>query len=295
LLRLVSDLAVRQHGVVSAVQLLALGLSRPAVSRLVAAGWLRPVFRGVYSVGRGELTADGRCMAGVLAMTRAFVSHASAAGLWGLIERRPVLVEVTVAVGPRRSRSGLTVHRSANLTEETTRKRRIPVTRPARTVIDMAERSERRSIERLLDATDRLSLCTEGDLLAAIHRHPGRRGAARVKQILAAHDIGSTATANDFEELFLAICDDHGISRPVVNRRRGAIVPDFRWPEHKLIVETDGWASHRTRLVFERDRERDIELQLEGWRVLRFTWRQLTERPDWVAAKVLAALDVSPR
>jgi hypothetical protein len=235
-------------------------------------------------------------MAGVLALTpRAFVSHASAAGLWGLIERRPVLVEVTVAAGARRSRRGLTVHRSTNLTEETTTKRRIPVTRPARTVIDMAERSDSRSIERLLDATDRMSLCTEGDLLAAIERHPGRRGAARVKRVLTAHHVGSTATANDFEELFLAICDDHAIPRPVVNRRRGAIVPDFRWSAHKLIVETDGWATHRTRLAFERDRERDIELQLEGWRVLRFTWRQLTERPDWVATKVLAALGVTDR
>ena len=260
-------------------------------------GWLRRVFQGVYSVGRLELSPDGRCMAGALALAPGgFVSHASAAGFWGLIERRPVLVEVTVRGGTRRSRNGLTVHRSTNLTaSETMIKRRIPVTRPARTVIDMAERASRHAVERLLDATDRLSLCPQADVLAAVQRHPGRRGAAKVNEILATHDVGSTATANDFEELFLAICDGHGIPRPVVNCRRGSIVPDFRWPEQELTVETDGWASHRTRLAFERDRERDIELQLEGWRVLRFTWRQLTERPEWVAAKVLAALGLAAR
>ena len=132
-------------------------------------------------------------------------------------------------------------------------------------------------------------------MLAAIQRHPGRRGATKVNEILAAHDVGSSATANDFEELFLSICDRHEIPRPVVNLSRGAIVPDFRGAEQKLIVETDGWATHRTRLAFEQDRERDVELQLEGWRVLRFTWRQLTERPDWVAAKVRAALALGPR
>ena len=108
---------------------------------------------------------------------------------------------------------------------------------------------------------------------------------------LAEHEAGSTATANDFEELFLSICDAHGIPRPQVNRRRGSITPDFRWSEQRVIVETDGWATHgRQRRVFESDRERDVNLTVEGWRVLRFTWRQLTERPPWVAAQVLSVL-----
>jgi very-short-patch-repair endonuclease len=184
------------------------------------------------------------------------------------------------------------VHRSSTLeSDDTTRKRAIPVTRPARTIIDCAEGCDRRGLERLIDAGQRLGLCAERELHRAAERHVGRVGASRVRRLLGKHQAGSTATANDFEELFLAICDAHCIPRPQVNRRLGSITPDFRWPEQRVIVETDGWATHgRQRRVFESDRERDVNLTVEGWRVLRFTWRQLTERPAWVAAQVLAVL-----
>jgi very-short-patch-repair endonuclease len=65
---------------------------------------------------------------------------------------------------------------------------------------------------------------------------------------------------------------------------------DFAWAAERLIVETDGWAAHGHRAGFERDRERDAELAAAGWLVLRFTWRQLRERPMWVAGRVAQAL-----
>ncbi len=216
------------------------------------------------------------------------------AGLWGLIDDRPYLVEVTVAGQGVCNRNGLIVHRARSLDGHITTKRSIPTATPARTVIDLAARSDQRETERLIDATDRLNRCTEADLLAAAVGIPGHRGAAKVIRTLREHAAGDTVTVNDFEELFLKICDDHGIPRPIVNRRLGDYVPDFRWPEHKLIAETDGYASHTTRRAFEADREREGALVLDGWRVLRFTWRQLTERPEWVASRVMAALESRP-
>jgi very-short-patch-repair endonuclease len=70
---------------------------------------------------------------------------------------------------------------------------------------------------------------------------------------------------------------------------------DFVWPGRGLIVEVDGYHYHRARSRFENDRRRDAELTAKGWRVLRFTWRQLDERPAWVAAMTQQALSATAR
>ncbi|HEY1359090.1 MAG TPA: DUF559 domain-containing protein [Thermoleophilaceae bacterium] len=282
------------HGIVTRAELRALGWSDDQVDQRVAAGLLLRRYRGVYSIGRPIETDEGQWLAAVKACgPDAALSFWSAARLWGLIETRSRLLEVTVptTAGVRR-RKLLIVHRSSTLTEEETIVRRsIPVTRVPRTIIDCAENSTERQVERLTDAAARLGWVSEGELREAAHRHPRRQGGRLLLRVLGRHQAGSTATANDFEELFLTICDAHGIPRPVVNRPLGAITPDFRWPEHRVIVETDGWATHgKQRLVFESDHERDTLLAVDGWRVLRFTWRQLTERPEWVADQVSRAL-----
>ena len=65
---------------------------------------------------------------------------------------------------------------------------------------------------------------------------------------------------------------------------------DFLWREQQLVVETDGYAFHSTRGSFERDRRKDQELQAAGWRVIRFTWRQVTGEPEAVIAALAVAL-----
>jgi very-short-patch-repair endonuclease len=50
--------------------------------------------------------------------------------------------------------------------------------------------------------------------------------------------------------------------------------PDFCWPTQHLIVETDGWETHRSRAAFEADRRRDAALTAAGWRVVRFPWHE---------------------
>ena len=65
---------------------------------------------------------------------------------------------------------------------------------------------------------------------------------------------------------------------------------DFLWREQRLAVETDAWSSHRGRQAFEDDHERDLELEALGYRVRRFTRRQVEEHPGAVAASVRRAL-----
>lgn len=61
---------------------------------------------------------------------------------------------------------------------------------------------------------------------------------------------------------------------------------DAYWPRHGLVGELDSWQFHGDRGAFERDRERDAVLQAAGRRVVRITWRHLTEHPEEVAALV---------
>jgi predicted transcriptional regulator of viral defense system len=146
-LRLIAGLADRQHGVVSRVQLLAAGVPIGRIERLVTAGWLRPIHPGVYAVGYGRLTREGRWLAAVLACgDRAVLSHRSAAALWQLRRRVGGPIEVTIA-GRRSARTipGLTIHRPTRLMRvEVTVRSGIPVTTVARTLLDLGGTSETR-------------------------------------------------------------------------------------------------------------------------------------------------------
>jgi very-short-patch-repair endonuclease len=91
----------------------------------------------------------------------------------------------------------------------------------------------------------------------------------------------------------LALIARHRLPRPLVNHTVSGEQVDFHWPQARLIVQTDGAATHLTPTTFEEDRERDAELTVAGYRVVRFTWRQLTDRPAHTA-DTLGALLAEP-
>jgi very-short-patch-repair endonuclease len=285
-------LAARQHGVVTVRQLYSLGFSDDQVRTLVRAGWLHRLHRGVYAVGHPRLTEHGRWMAAVLAGgPNAVLSHQAAAELWRLRQRRQAgsaSVDITV---PRRAgirpRAGLLVHRVPTLkAEETTTRDRIPVTIPARTILDLATVLPRRELERAIDEADRLNLCNEGELDEVVQAHSGRAGAGSLRSILREHRVGTTATRNDFEEAFLTLCRSHHLPQPEVNVPLLDFVVDFLWRDETVVVEVDGRATHGTRRAFQADRDRDGRLAVAGYRVLRFTWWDVTRRPAVVADRV---------
>jgi very-short-patch-repair endonuclease len=93
-------------------------------------------------------------------------------------------------------------------------------------------------------------------------------------------------TRSDLEARFIAVIRRRRLPQPEVNARVDRFVVDFLWAEPRLIVEVDGWESHRTRSAFEEDRARDARLKLLGSDVLRFTWRRI----ETDAAAVTAAI-----
>ena len=93
-------------------------------------------------------------------------------------------------------------------------------------------------------------------------------------------------TRSELERRFLALCRRHRLPSPEVNARLGPYEVDFLWRDHALVVETDGFRYHGNRAAFESDRARDAALQALGFRVLRFTYVQVLERPREVIDRV---------
>src|SRR3954464_11500831 len=122
-----------QHGVIARRQLLAAGVSEKAIEHRLRTGRLRRVHRGVYAVGRPELTQHGRWMAAVLACGRgAALSHTSAAALWGIRPEHAGRIHVSLPDGRRPKQPGIRTHRRARL--DATAKDGIPLTSPIATL-----------------------------------------------------------------------------------------------------------------------------------------------------------------
>jgi very-short-patch-repair endonuclease len=290
---LVADLATRQHGVVARGQLEALGLGRGAIEHRLARGLLHPIHRGVYAVGHRRLTSEGAWMAGVLAAgPGAVLSHRSAAALWGIRNTDRAAVEVIVPRGCRRP--GIQPHRATLRPDEIDRERGIPVTNPARTLLDLAEVLTPQQLERAINEAEIRRLASPLPLAAMVARHPTRRGTNALSRILEQRNLGETVTRSALEERFLALVDANGFPRPKMNEPLGPYHPDALWPDERLVVELDSYPIHTTRQAFESDRKRDRELTLAGYRVVRITWRQLRDEPARIADE-LSALLATPR
>jgi very-short-patch-repair endonuclease len=227
-------------------------------------------------------------MAAVLACGRgAALSHRSAAVLWRLPVREGRAVDV-VAAGPRAQTAGMRVHRSRSLApSEVTVMKGIPVTTLPRTLADLADVLTERELSRAVHEAEVLHRISQRALDRAAESARGRRGCGRLRRTVGGE---RDVTRSALERRFLSLCRRHGLPRPEVNVEIAGLECDFAWREQRLAVETDGWAYHHTRRAFERDRERDQLLTRAGFQPLRFTYRQVVEDAEGVAATIRAAL-----
>jgi very-short-patch-repair endonuclease len=254
----------RDHGVLTTRELLLCGLTHAGVHRRLKAGRLHRLHRGVYAVGHLALSKEGHWLAAVKACgPDAVLSNQSAGELWELLPRRPGPIHITVPDHRRpRPARGITVHRSTTLGDrDVTSRRRIPVTTRTRTL---------RDLKRVLPR-DRWE--------AAVDR-------ARGRGFPVADVVDEEPTRSALERALLRLCRRHRIPAPGVNVGMGRFVVDFLWAESRLIVEVDGYEYHHARASFEADRARDAELAAQGYRVLRFTYRQVTGEPAHIAATI---------
>jgi very-short-patch-repair endonuclease len=275
----IARVAEDQHGIVTARQLAAIGLSRAAISERAANGRLHRRHQGVYAVGHAAPSWQQRWMAAVLACgDGAVLSHMSAAALWKLLKPTDGPVDVSLpSQSGRRRRSGIRVHRCASLGEEApllgiseqrrlvtplvTMRHGIPVTSVQRTVEDLRR--------------------------GGYPEHWVRR--ARRQAELAGYRLDSAPpkrTRSDLEDDFLAFLRRHRLPSPEVNVKVGRREVDFLWRSHTLAVETDFYDYHRGETAYEDDHERDLELRRSGLTVHRYTGAQLRKHPAEIAAEL---------
>jgi hypothetical protein len=274
------ELASRQYGVVSRSQLLAAGLHPSRIARELRARRLHRVHVGVYAVGHRSLSVEGRWLAAVLACgVCAVLSHRSGAVLWRLRTSDSGIASVTAPVQLTRPR--IETHRGRLATADRTVQRGIPVTSVSRTIVDVGHLLDDESLERVVREAQFRGLWNE----TAIRDALSRRSSPRVRASLG--DVAPTQTR--LEDRFLRLCDRHGIPRPLTQQGARPRL-DFVWPAHRLVVEVDGWESHRTRVAFQQDRTTTNALQLDGFVVLRFTWEDVNRRPAMVAGQIRRAL-----
>ena len=291
--RLIARIAARQGGVIAFEQLVTLGVTPRQIDRRAEAGRLHRVHRGVYAVGHRAVGVDGRRWAAVLALgDEAYVSHATAADAFDLRASGSLIVHVTVRGRAGRKRhAGIRVHRPRMLPDdEVTDLDGLPITTPARTILDLASTGLRgRALEQALDQAELQRLLDFAELAQLLARYPRRPGTRSLKAQLDRYR-GPTDAGSHLERLILELCDANGLPRPLVNTVIEGRVRDFYWPHPRVVVEADSYRWHRSPTALNDDRERDVELTLAGYTVLRFTYEQVTRRPKYVIRALRSAL-----
>jgi very-short-patch-repair endonuclease len=290
----IAAIAKLQRGRVSRKQLLAAGIDPSTVQRLLAKGSLHPIHAGVYAVGHSAPLPLGAETAALLACRDgAALSHATAAALWGLRAPADVAgpVQITVFGGESGGRPGIEIHRTTVLLPRDVRvHQRLPVTSPARTLLDVAGLWTARELEWAVDEGLIVRrIVRVSQLTDVLRRGSGRRGAALLAELLHRR-TSSSVTRSEAEERFLALIRAAELPEPELNVRLNGFPVDFLWRDLRVAVEIDGYLFHTSRSAFDRDRRKDAVLKGAGWEVLRFSRDQVKFEPYAVLARVVQTL-----
>lgn len=166
--------------------------------------------------------------------------------------------------------------------------RRLLVTSPAQTLVDIAGVIRMSQLRRALAEAEYLRLVTLDEVESVLGR--GRRGSAALRAALECHRPALARTKSLLEEKFLLLCERYSITPPEVNVSVVGWLVDAVWFDEQVVVELDGHAAHHTHTALERDHRRDLDLRAAGYTVLRYTWTQVTEQPELVASDLASHL-----
>ena len=262
-------------------------LTDRAIDHRIAAGRLHRIHRGVYSVGHTLLLPRARYMAAVLVCgSQAVLNHKSAAAHVGMRGPHSGPIDVMVLRGGSRNRRGIALHVTRSLPDHhVTKEDGIPSTTPMRTLVDLAAVVRHpRELGRALERSLELSLFDGDALEDVLTASNGRRGTGLLRQLLADLHDAAAPVASELERRFLELVRKARLPHPIVNGHIGELQVDFHWPAYRIVVETDGRATHGHAIAFRRDRARDLDLDLADWHVIRLTWRQIVGEPERVTA-----------
>lgn len=290
------ELVRAQHGVISRAQLLAFGFTQDAIRHRLAVGRLFPLYRGVYSVGRPDVSRQGRWSGALLATgPTSVLSGRSAAAAWRIVEHEEP-TDVTIDPAVRRQVPGVAIRRARIRTTDVVALDGLRVTGPARTLLDLAPVVALADLERHVNTADKLGLIDPERLRAAVGEYAGLRGAKRLRNLLDRRTF--VMTDSELERRFLPIVEAAGLPQPITGAPVNGYLVDFFWPDLRLVVETDGLRYHRTAAAQTRDRQRDQAHAAAGMTPLRFTHAQVRFESGYVRvtlARVARRLEASAR
>jgi len=293
----ISHLADSQYGVISREQLSALGMTKGRIQHRVDSGRWERISPSVFRVGGARASWLQSLRAATLGWgDSAVVSHLAAAALWRLAGFEPGPIEITVPRGRRRAELGV-VHRNVLFEADVTTLERIPVTTPARTVIDIASVCPPEVVEGAFDDALRRKLISIPRIrwrLAEIEGGGGRPGVSLVRSLVQARTKGAVPQSV-LETRLLRTMTQAGIPKPETQHKirdgNGQIaIVDFAFPREKVAVEADGYRWHSGRIQWQKDLARRNRLSSLGWRVLHVTWDDVMNRTDSVIESIVRAL-----
>jgi very-short-patch-repair endonuclease len=286
----IAAIAAKQHGVVARRQLVEAGITEGSIERRVWLDQLHAIHRGVYRVGPLPLPRSREMAAVLVGGDTARLSHRSAGLAQCIFDRQPDgIIDITAARN-RRVPAWIRLHRVSLLPQdEVTSLDGIPITTPARTLLDLAATVAPADVEQALIEVVRRRLTDAARIRELLERYPRRRGASLLRELLARLENASL-TRSEAERLLRSIVRQAEVRMPRWNVIVEGYQVDAIWPDERVIVEVDGFVVHSSRTAFERDRRRDAHFAAAGFVVIRFTWHQLRHRPMAVAARLAATL-----
>ena len=294
------EIARSRFGVATWSEARSAGLSIRQIERRIAQGAIHQPAPGALVVGAAPKTWEQDVAVAVLSSGRgAAASHMTAAVLWGMLNTSGGRVDVVVRRWDREHRD-FTVHESLDLIDDdVTVWRGIPITLPVRTVVDVGA-VFRSAVPEIYDKGHRLGLVDPESLGAMVGRvaKRGRRGVGPAKALLRNLSLFPDKTESWAEDIYLQISRSAGFPEPIqqfeIRTEDGWFIcrVDFAYPLRRVAIFIDGLAYHSDAKAFQRDRMQGNELSQLGWRYLRFTYADLTQRPGYVVQQIRSALSV---
>ena len=290
--------ARKRYGVITRAEALQLGMPAKAIQRRVARGRWKIVYPAIFFIGLGEPLWEGKLLAacrwgGPLAVA----SHQAAAELHRLVPRSGSSICITV---PRRKnpRDDIELHVDARLPDtKTVKVGCIPATTIERTILDLCGKMTRDVAVRLVESAIRQQRTDIGRLARSLEAFGGRVpwGGSTLRWALERR-FCLGVTDSEAENIFIRLMRKSnlkGVHHHVVRKgSRHLAELDFAFLTEKVNVEIDGDHYHRDAVTRERDRQRDAELAQLDWTVLRFTYRQLVQEPEWVVTTIRNVLSL---
>ena len=288
---LIGRVAARQHGVVTSFQLATLGVGRGVVAHRMSRGVLHAIHRGVYLWGAPDVALFARAHAAVLACgTDASLTHDASAALHGFRPHPRGALDVTVP-GRRVRVRGIRTHESPLPPRERRFVRRIPVSSPARALLEIAPRLTGRELGDAVEQAQVKRLVTKRDIEQTIERAGARAGVRALRALLEEPAF----TRSWAERRVVALMRAARLPRPQFNTYAEGFEVDALWRDQRVVLEFDSYAFHATKAAQERDRRKTAALQRGRYVVLRTTWRELTKESHALVARTAEALAFAQR